>query len=315
MKIKRSFLLLSLLLAFSLIFTACSNTAPDGGTSDNTESSSESQPPESREELDSNNLESAGAARLKMTLNGEQVVMAELVDSPATEEFLAQLPFTVNMNEHLERQKEVYLPFSLSEENLQNSVTEYEIGDIVYWHPGPTMGIFTDHDGRSISAGVEILARLDEDGVAAFASYPDEVEVLFEVETDEAQSSTQGERQLTITLEDADVIYAALLDTPAANAFAEQLPLTLDMTDYLEREKHASLNFSIDDSDLMNIQTPYEIGDIIYYPPGPTFAMYYDHDGREISAGFELIARMDQTGIETLATYPNAVKVTVELSE
>lgn len=239
-----------------------------------------------------------------------------MTDTPATAEFLEQLPFTIEMHEHLDRQKEVYLPFSLSEESQQNTVYEYEIGDIVYWHPGPTMGIFTEHDGRSISSGIEVLARMDEEGVAAFQAYDDNVEVLFEYEASETEGTeaAQGSRQLTITLDDTDVIYATLLDTPAADVFAEHLPLTLDMTDYANREKHAHLDFSIDDSDLENIQYPYEIGDIIYYPPGPTFAMYYDHDGREINAGMEVIARLDEEGIAVLGSYENAVKVTVELS-
>lgn len=159
---------------------------------------------------------------------------------------------------------------------------------------------------------------MDEEGVAAFQAYDADVEVLFELEggagASSEQASAQGSRQLTITLNDTDVIHATLLDTPAADAFAAQLPLTLDMTDYAEREKHAHLDFTIDDADLENIQYPYEIGDIIYYPPGPTFAMYYDHDGREISAGMEVIARLDEEGIAALGSYEDEVKVTVELS-
>lgn len=189
----------------------------------------------------------------------------------------------------------------------------------MYWHPGPTMGIFTEHDGRSISSGIEVLARMDDEGVAAFQAYDEEVEVLFELESEAGVSSdagsAQGTRQLTITLDDTDVIHAVLLDTPAANVFAEHLPLTLNMTDYANREKHAHLDFMIQDSDLENIQYPYEIGDIIYYPPGPTFAMYYDHDGREISAGMEVIARLDEEGIAVLGSYKSSVKVTVEMSE
>lgn len=272
---------------------------------------------ETTEEITTADISGNVSGRLKMTLNGTDVVYAELTDTPATAEFLEQLPFTLEMHEHLDRQKEVYLPFSLSEECQQNTVYEYEIGDIVYWHPGPTMGIFTEHDGRDISSGIEVLARMDEEGVAAFQAYDAEVEVLFELETDGASGTEtiQGSRQLTITLDDKDVIYATLLDTPAADAFAQHLPLTLDMTNYVNREKHAHLDFTIDDSELENIQYPYEIGDIIYYPPGPTFAMYYDHDGREISAGMEVIARLDEAGIATLGTYPADVKVTVSLSD
>lgn len=313
--------IVSLLLILTLVLPACgSNQSPANNHRNETQTtpvesedtSAESEKTETTEGTETVNV----SGRLKMTLNGTDVVYAELTDTPATAEFLEQLPFSIEMHEHLDRQKEVYLPFSLSEESQQNTVYEYEIGDIVYWHPGPTMGIFTEHDGRSINSGIEVLARMDEVGVAAFQAYDEEVEVLFELESD-ASSGTetaQGNRQLTITLDDTDVIYATLLDTPAADAFAEQLPLTLNMTDYAEREKHAHLDFTIDDADLENIQYPYEIGDIIYYPPGPTFAMYYDHDGREISAGMEVIARLDEEGIAVLGSYEDAVKVTVALS-
>lgn len=141
-----------------------------------------------------------------------------------------------------------------------------------------------------------------------------------DTEMDETPENTleptvsSGAGRLKMTLNGTDVVYAELTDTPATAEFLEQLPLTLDMTDYANREKHAHLDFTIDDSDLENIQYPYEIGDIIYYPRGPTFAMYYDHDGREISAGMEVIARLDEEGIAILGSYGNAVKVTVALS-
>ena len=320
-KKKRITGLIALLLAFMCVLSACGNTrqagnssepqSTDGTTEAETNSTETAEEPKGTVELSG----TSGAGRLKMTLNGTDVVYAELTDTPATAEFLGQLPFTIEMHEHLDRQKEVYLPFSLSEKSQQNTVHEYEIGDIVYWHPGPTMGIFTEHDGKSISSGIEVLARMDEEGVAAFRAYDAEVEVLFEFEADGSSGAgtAQGSRQLTITLDDKDVIYATLLDTPAADAFASHLPLTLNMTDYVNREKHAPLDFTIDDADLQNIQYPYKIGDIIYYPPGPTFAMYYDHDGREISAGMEVIARLDEEGVAVLGSYKDAVKVTVEL--
>lgn len=128
---------------------------------------------------------SASTQTLKLTLEGEEgtrEITAVLMDTPAAAEFARQMPFTVEMHDHLDRQKEVYLDFSLSEESQANTVKEYEIGDIVYWHPGPTMGIFYDHDGQSIRAGIEILAKLDEGGVEAIHSYADLVRVTFEVE-------------------------------------------------------------------------------------------------------------------------------------
>lgn len=260
----------------------------------------------------------AGSQMIKLTLEGDegtQEITAALMDTPAAAEFAEHMPFTVEMHEHLDRQKEVYLDFSLSEECQTNSVHEYEIGDIVYWHPGPTMGIFHAHDGRSISAGVEILAKLDEGGAEVIATYADLVSVTFELE--ESGTSVPTGSQLEITLSGAEgdhTITANLLDTPAAAEFAAHLPLSFHMTDYANREKHAHMDFSIDDSQLENITVDYEIGDIIYYPPGPTYAMYYDHDGRTIAAGMEVIARMDQDGIEALGSYANDVEVRISLA-
>lgn len=261
-----------------------------------------------------------GSQRLKITLDGKDVVMATLNETQATEEFLTHLPITVDMHEHLDRQKEIYLPFSLSAGNLQNPVYEYAIGDIVYWHPGPTMGVFYAHDGRRINAGVEVLARLDPDGAKVFASYPGNVKVTFEHEPEFSASldntpNTQDESHLVITLNGTETIKAALIKSPATEEFLAHLPLTLRMTDYLKREKHAPLSFSISDDKLLHIQQKYEIGDVIFYPPGPTFAMYYAHDGNIIRAGMEVLARLDQMGIRTLSKYPDAVDVKMELGK
>lgn len=86
------------------------------------------------------------------------------------------------------------------------------------------------------------------------------------------------------------------------------------MTDYAEREKHAHMDFSIDESLLENITVDYAIGDIICYPLGPTYAMYYDHDGRTIAAGMEVIARMDPAGVDALGSYANDVDVRIALA-
>lgn len=135
--------------------------------------------------------------------------------------------------------------------------------------------------------------------------------------TQTGTAAAAGSRTIKLTLEGDEgtqEITAALLDTPAAAEFAAHLPLSFHMTDYANREKHAHMDFSINDSLLENITVDYEIGDIIYYPPGPTYAMYYDHDGRTIAAGMEVIARMDQAGIDALGSYAGDVEVTVSLS-
>lgn len=318
---KRKFYALLLAGAMMLSLAACGTNAASSSDNRADNSTNVSQPTETTQVADSSQIgaaTAAGSQTIRLTLEGDegtQEITATLMDTPAAAEFAGHFPFTVEMHEHLDRQKEVYLDFSLSEESQTNSVYEYEISDIVYWHPGPTMGIFHAHDGRSISAGVEVLAKLDEDGVEAIASYANLVSVTFEL--DEDANSVSAGSQLEITLsgtEGEHTITANLLDTPAAAEFAAHLPLSFHMTDYANREKHAHMDFSIDDSLLENITVDYEIGDIIYYPPGPTYAMYYDHDGRTISAGMEVIARMNQEVIDALGSYANDVEVMVALA-
>ena len=123
-------------------------------------------------------------------------------------------------------------------------------------------------------------------------------------------TAAAGSQTIKLTLEGDE----GTQEITAAAEFASHLPLSFHMTDYANREKHAHMDFSIDDSLLENITVDYEIGDIIYYPPGPTYAMYYDHDGRTIAAGMEVIARMDQAGIEALGSYANDVEVTVSFA-
>lgn len=135
--------------------------------------------------------------------------------------------------------------------------------------------------------------------------------------TQTGTAAAPGGQTIKLTLEGDEgtqEITAALLDTPTAAEFAAHLPLSFHMTDYANREKHAHMDFSIDDSLLENITVDYEIGDIIYYPPGPTYAMYYDHDDRTIAAGMEVIARMDQAGIDALGSYANDVEVTISFA-
>lgn len=321
---KRKFYSLLLAGAMLLSLAACGTNAASPSDSGSGSTPNTSQTPVTAPDTDTTQIgtattTTAGSRTIKLTLEGDegtQEITAILMDTPAAAEFAGHMPFTVEMHEHLDRQKEVYLDFSLSEESQTNSVHEYEIGDIVYWHPGPTMGIFHSHDGRSISAGVEILAKLDEGGVEAIASYADLVSVTFELEESGNSSAVGGQLEITLSgAEGEHTIIADLLDTPAAAEFAAHLPLSFHMTDYANREKHAHMDFSIDDSLLENITVDYEIGDIIYYPPGPTYAMYYDHDGRTISAGMEVIARMDQEGIDALGSYANDVDVTVSLAD
>ena len=180
---KRNFYALLLAGAMLLSLAACGTNAADPSDNGADNSAGVSQSPATTPAPDPTQTGTAaapGGQTIKLTLEGDegtQEITATLMDTPAAAEFAGHMPFTVEMHEHLDRQKEVYLDFSLSEECQTNSVHEYEIGDIVYWHPGPTMGIFHDHDGRNIAAGMEVIARMDQAEIDALGSYANDVEV------------------------------------------------------------------------------------------------------------------------------------------
>ena len=70
------------------------------------------------------------------------------------------------MNDLFGREKFGHLPRSLSE-NGKRSRT-YEVGELVYWSPGPDVAIFYRHDGQEIPPpGIVVNGEIDS-GVEAF---------------------------------------------------------------------------------------------------------------------------------------------------
>lgn len=82
------------------------------------------------------------------------------------------------------------------------------------------------------------------------------------------------------------------------------------MNDLFGREKFARLPRAISEEG-QRTQT-YEVGDVIYWSPGPDVAIFYRHDGPQIpDPSIIAIGKID-TGIEVL-NVPGSVEVTVEL--
>ncbi len=105
------------------------------------------------------------------------------------------------------------------------------------------------------------------------------------------------------------LITATLIDNETTQDFISLLPLTLTMNDLFRRETFAHLPRAISEGG-KRTQT-YEVGDVIYWPPGPDLAIFYRHDGQRISGGIIVIGKID-SGVEAL-NVPGSVKVTVEL--
>jgi hypothetical protein len=91
---------------------------------------------------------------------GDQSVTATLNNSEAARDLLAMLPLSIQMRDHLRREKTGRIPKPLSE-RTQGSPT-YEKGDLGYWRPGGNFVIFYRHDGLTIpSPGIVLLGKLD----------------------------------------------------------------------------------------------------------------------------------------------------------
>jgi len=91
---------------------------------------------------------------------GDQSVTATLNNSEAARDLVAMLPVSIQMRDHLRREKTGHIPKPLSE-RTQGSAT-YEKGDLGYWRPGGNFVIFYRHDRLTIpSPGIVLLGKLD----------------------------------------------------------------------------------------------------------------------------------------------------------
>ena len=82
------------------------------------------------------------------------------------------------------------------------------------------------------------------------------------------------------------------------------------MNDLFGREKFAHLPRAISEGGKRT--RTYQVGDVVYWSPGPDVAIYYRHDGSSIpSPGIIVMGKID-SGIEAL-NVPGSVKVTIEL--
>ena len=104
-------------------------------------------------------------------------ITATLIDSKTMQDFVSLLPLTLTMNDLFRREKFAHLPRTILEEGRRTHT--YEVGDVVYWPPGPDLAIFYRHDGQTISSGLIVLGKVDS-GIRAL-DVPGSVNVTVEV--------------------------------------------------------------------------------------------------------------------------------------
>ncbi|WP_019145577.1 cyclophilin-like fold protein [Aeromicrobium massiliense] len=94
---------------------------------------------------------------------GDDTFTAELDDSAAARDLVAQLPVTLEMRDHGSVEKTGALPSPLSLEG-QPDGADPDVGDLGYYAPGHDLVLY--YGDQSYFAGIVVLGRLG-DGVAA----------------------------------------------------------------------------------------------------------------------------------------------------
>ena len=175
---KRFFMLMILLLmAFPL--SACGNSniatseklAPRAKATDVNSSN-----PTKKADLDVEKKNDSGT-KIKLTI-ADNVFTATMLDNATSREFLALLPLTVQLSDLSNREKYGSLPKAIIDKDGRQ--TNYEVGDLAYWTPGPGVGIFYNQDGKPIKSGSIIIMGKIDSGVEALKNYDGTLKALIE---------------------------------------------------------------------------------------------------------------------------------------
>ena len=147
--------------------------------------------PESATPQASNEKNSKKPDRMKIKLTiKNRVITATLRDNKTAQDFVSLLPLSLTMNDLFSREKFGHLPRAISEGGERTH--SYEVGQIVYWSPGPDVAIFYTHDRQAIpDPGIIVIGQLDS-GVEAL-NVNGSVKVTIEV----ADQSSPGLNKVT----------------------------------------------------------------------------------------------------------------------
>jgi len=115
--------------------------------------------------------------KIRLTTKSK-VLTATLIDNETTRDFVSLLPLTLTMNDLFGREKFAHLPRAISEKGKRKHA--YEIGEVIYWSPGPDVAIYYKQDGATIpNPGTIVIGKIDS-GVEVL-NVPGSVKVKIEV--------------------------------------------------------------------------------------------------------------------------------------
>ncbi|MGW4490520.1 cyclophilin-like fold protein [Streptomyces sp. NPDC004376] len=104
---------------------------------------------------------------------------------------------------------------------------------------------------------------------------------------------------------------ATLADNATSRAFAAGLPVTVQMSDMLDRELYGALPEPLPVAE-RDRQTDYQAGQLVYWPPGPGLAAYYEHAGPPVPApGMVVLGTIDE-GLDAFTGHDGTAEATVD---
>lgn len=116
--------------------------------------------------------------------------------------------------------------------------------------------------------------------------------------------------EISITVGDT-VISAELNDSEAAREFAAALPMTVSMTRMGEHEYYGSLDTPLTHTE--DLQTGYTVGDLAFWTPGNLFAVYFDEPD-EAPEGLMILGRIT-SNMDVFDDMASSVEMQIELRE
>jgi hypothetical protein len=109
-------------------------------------------------------LKNSDSMKIRLKVNGK-IITTTMIDSKTTRDFISLLPLSLNMNDLFRREKYARLPKAISTAGARAHT--YEVGEIVYWSPGPDVAIYYRQDGERIpNPGIIVIGKIDS-GVEA----------------------------------------------------------------------------------------------------------------------------------------------------
>lgn len=109
--------------------------------------------------MKNDHLKDSGSMKLRLKV-GSRIITATMINCKTTRDFISLLPLTVTMNDLFRREKYTHLPRAISTEGGRS--LSYQIGEIVYWSPGPDVAIYYRQDGERIPApGIIVMGKID----------------------------------------------------------------------------------------------------------------------------------------------------------